>query len=142
MLTVPRLSIPSAPNAEKSGFNIVRELVESVNNALRSVMDQVQNIPLSPISPVGVTATDVVDKAKVGFMDAQYRQITTTGQVAGTEFALAHDLGRVPFGVIVVIAEQGTDNVVYRSSGVTAWTSSNLYLKSTVDNSKGTFLIF
>lgn len=51
----------------------------------------------------------------------------TSNAVADTEDTVAHTLGSVPIGYIVVKQDKGSN--VYE--GGTAWTSTNLYLKQT-----------
>lgn len=53
-----------------------------------------------------------------------YAHVTSPG-VADTEFPVPHKLGRVPIGYHVF--SKSNAGVVYK--GVTAWTSSNIYLK-------------
>jgi hypothetical protein len=54
-------------------------------------------------------------------------QTFTTHATPGTEFALAHTMGEVPVGFLVVVPPvSGTLN-----KGTTAWTTSNIYLTCT-----------
>lgn len=55
-------------------------------------------------------------------------QTYTTNAVANTEDTIAHTLGSVPVGYILVRADKA--GVVYDSG--TTWTSSNIYLKCSV----------
>jgi hypothetical protein len=50
----------------------------------------------------------------------------TTDAAAGTEKAFAHNLGRIPWGYIIVSRDKGA--VIY--NGVTAFTSTNIYLRA------------
>jgi hypothetical protein len=45
-----------------------------------------------------------------------------------TEFAVAHGLGRIPIGFFVL----STDKAAHIYKSTTAWTTSNIYLKSDV----------
>lgn len=57
-------------------------------------------------------------------IEGWYAAVTSSG-VADTEFAVPHQLGRVPIGFLVF--SKSNAGVVYK--GATAWTSSNIYLK-------------
>lgn len=57
-------------------------------------------------------------------IEGWYASVTSPG-VANTEFAVPHQLGRVPIGFLVF--SKSNTGVVYK--GATAWTSSNIYLK-------------
>lgn len=50
----------------------------------------------------------------------------TSPGVSDTEFTVAHNLGRIPIGFIVVSVDKAA--IIYKST--TAWTSSNIYLKA------------
>lgn len=55
-------------------------------------------------------------------------QVYTSNGSADTEDTIAHTLGSVPIGYIVIKQDKGS--VVYDSG--TAWTSTDIYLKQTV----------
>lgn len=57
--------------------------------------------------------------------------ISDTGNI-NTEFAVAHTLGRIPTGYLVVKKDKACD--VYTATGGTSWTTSAIYLKSSVAN--------
>jgi hypothetical protein len=56
----------------------------------------------------------------------QWVTVTTHG-TADTEFAVAHTLGVVPVGFIIMVPPKSG----YLYNGGTTWTSSNIYLKCT-----------
>lgn len=60
-------------------------------------------------------------------MSGQFQRVTDTG-VINTEFTVAHGLGSVPVGFLVVNIDKGA--VIYASG--TTWTSSSIYLKASV----------
>jgi hypothetical protein len=60
-------------------------------------------------------------------MAGQFQVYTSNGS-ADTEDTIAHTLGSVPIGYIVIKQDKGS--VVYDSG--TAWTATNVYLKQTV----------
>jgi len=62
----------------------------------------------------------------------------TTNAVANTEDAVAHTLGRVPSGFIVVNRDKA--GVLYDSG--TAWTATNIYLKCSVASTAVKIYIF
>ena len=63
-------------------------------------------------------------------------QVFTSNAVADTEDTIAHEIGAVPIGFIVVNRDKS--GVLY--DGGTAWTSENMYLKSSV--AETTYTIF
>ena len=69
-------------------------------------------------------------------ISGEWQVVADTGG-ADTEFAVAHTIGSVPIGFIVTNIDKGA--VIYDSG--TAWTSSNIYLKSTVANSAVTLFL-
>jgi hypothetical protein len=52
----------------------------------------------------------------------------TTPAVANTEFTVAHGLGRVPMGFIVLLIDKA--GIIYK--GATAWTDTDIFLKCNV----------
>ncbi len=65
-------------------------------------------------------------------------QVYTSNGTADTEDAVAHTLGSIPKGFLVINIDKG--GVVYDSG--TAWTSSNIYLKvTTISTAVTLFLI-
>jgi hypothetical protein len=63
-------------------------------------------------------------------------QVFTSNAVADTEDTIAHGIGAVPIGFIVVNRDKA--GTLY--DGGTAWTSTNMYLKSSV--AETTYTIF
>ena len=74
---------------------------------------------------------------KAGNLSAKY-VVFTSHAVATTEDTVPHKLGRVPNGYIVV--KQDKAGIVY--DGTTAWTTTNLYLKSSVASVTWTLMVF
>jgi hypothetical protein len=64
--------------------------------------------------------------------------IATTPAIAGTEFSVSHGLNRVPVGFHVVNKNGATD--VFK--GVTAWSSTKIFLKATGSGVSITLFIF
>jgi hypothetical protein len=64
-------------------------------------------------------------------------QVYTSNAVADTEDTIAHTLGAVPIGFIVINIDKG--GVVY--DGGTAWTSSNIYLKCSTTSTNITLFL-
>ena len=62
-------------------------------------------------------------------ISGEWQVVADTG-TADTEFAVAHTIGSIPIGFLVMNIDKGA--VIYDSG--TAWTSSNIYLKSSVAN--------
>ena len=60
----------------------------------------------------------------------------TTPSTANTEFPVAHNLGRIPVTFFGHVNENGT---LYQST--TAWTSSEIYLKSSAASAKYSLVI-
>lgn len=54
-----------------------------------------------------------------------YKATGATPGTANTEFAIAHQLGRIPIGFIVASVDQAA--IIYKST--TSWTKTNIYLK-------------
>ena len=69
-------------------------------------------------------------------ISGEFQVIADTGS-ADTEFVVAHSIGSVPVGYLVI----KTDNagVIYDSG--TTWTTTNVYLKSSVANSAITIFL-
>lgn len=67
-----------------------------------------------------------------GNMGGQWRNVVTPG--ANVEFAIPHDLGRVPSFYLYNLEKNG---VVYQLPDTgTAWTTTNIYVKCSVATSK------
>jgi hypothetical protein len=86
---------------------------------LRDHIEQMNKV-LSNISFGDLTNNRDFSQNIVGW----YASVTSPG-IADTEFAVPHNLGRVPNGWLVL--SKSNAGVVYK--GATAWTSSNIYLK-------------
>lgn len=79
------------------------------------------------------TATDGKSGENIA---GQYQVIADTGS-ANTEFVVAHTLGSVPVGYLVI--KTSNAGVIYDSG--TTWTSSNIYIKSSAANSAVTIFL-
>ena len=73
-----------------------------------------------------------------GNIEGEWRTYTSNA-VANTEDTLAHTIGSIPLGYIVVNQDKAGSVYQGPSTG-TAWTSSNIYLKCSV--ASVTFLLF
>lgn len=88
--------------------------------AIREHLEQVNKV-LSNISFGEVTDNKDLSQNIEGW----YATATSPG-VADTEFAVPHQLGRIPIGFFVLTRTKG--GVVYKSL-VTPWSTNNIYLK-------------
>jgi len=79
---------------------------------------------------------------RAGFKSAVTGKVVVVADTgnANTEFAVPHNLGAVPTGYIVTKKDKACD--VYTSTGGTAWTEENIYLKSSVANCAVSILVF
>lgn len=81
----------------------------------------------------GLGFGDGVDKDN---MAGIWVTVADTG-AANTDFALAHDIGSVPAGFILMVPPAA--GFIYK--GATAWTTSNIYLRASVANQAITVFI-
>lgn len=72
-----------------------------------------------------------------GGLNGKIHNVTDSG-TATVEFTIAHGLGRVPVGYIVISINKNT--TVYR--GTTAWNSTNIYLACSASNVNLWVLVF
>lgn len=79
------------------------------------------------------------DVAKIQFNQSQSVDIADTGN-ANTEFAVVHNMGRVPTGYILVKTSIAAN--VYTSTGGTAWSTTAIYLKADAANAAITVIVF
>ena len=108
---------------------------EQLENYIRDVDFDIKN--LFTLSQNRVRFGDGTD-GEIGENISGQFQVYTTNGVADTEDTIAHDLGVVPIGFIVINRDKG--GVVYDSG--TAWTSTNVYLKcSTATTAVTLFLL-
>jgi len=77
------------------------------------------------------------DGTRAGVINGIYQTLTTSG-TPDAENTIAHGLGRVPVGYILVKA----DKAVCVYDGSSAWTATNIYLKANVASAAITLLIF
>lgn len=92
--------------------------IREFDRQLLQILDE-WNQNLRAILERGISRDDNIDDAEVEF---------TSNAVADTEDTVAHGLGKVPSGFIVVNKDKA--GVLY--DGGTTWTSTNIYLKSNV----------
>lgn len=71
-------------------------------------------------------------------LDKRDRVTVTTPGTPDTEFSVAHGLGVVPTGFLVIDKDKAGDT--YR--GTTAWTAEQIYLKNDVATVALTLLVF
>lgn len=64
--------------------------------------------------------------------------VTTTAVLAATDYAVQHDLLRIPNGYLVT----GTNKAAHIYTGVTAWTKNKIYLQSDTANTEFTVFVF
>ena len=74
---------------------------------------------------------------KAGNLLAKYIVFTSNG-TANTEDTIPHKLGSIPVGYVVI--KQDKAGIIYDSK--TAWTSTNLYLTSSVASVAWTLMVF
>lgn len=79
-----------------------------------------------------------VDGTQSGNIDGEW-QLFTVGAGANVEFNVAHTVGSIPLGYIVV-SQDKAGNLYQQATTGTAWTATQISLKSTVD--AVTYLIF
>lgn len=65
----------------------------------------------------------------------------TTPSTAAEELKIAHDLGRVPNGYIIVIRPY-TGGSLFHGKGATTWDTVNLYLKFSTTDTELTLAVF
>lgn len=82
--------------------------------------------------PVQSSGGSLTQGAKVTFGETTKRFVADTG-TADTEFAVPHDLGRIPTHVQILPAETLTVGGNLYASG-TAWTETTIYLKYSGSN--------
>ena len=115
--------------AKQSIYNgqVDQNLVRSFNNDLRNVI-----LALSGRVRFG----SVGDGDRGENISGEWQTFTSNGS-ADTEDTIAHTLGSVPEGFIVTNINKG--GVVYDSG--TSWTSSNIYLKTSVSSATVTIFL-
>ena len=78
------------------------------------------------------TSTQTSLTTYTGNMGGQWRNVVTAG--VDVEFAIPHDLGRVPSFYLYIMEKKG---FIYQLPDTgTAWTATNIYVKSSVATSK------
>lgn len=78
------------------------------------------------------------DGQQNGNIEGEWQEFTSDG-TANTEFTLAHGIGSVPLGYMVVAQDKAGSLYQMHDTG-TAWTATNIYLKCNVASVK--FLVF
>lgn len=84
-----------------------------------------------------VTLGNAADNSLAGKLAGKYQVVSNT-ETANTTFTVAHGLGRTPVGFIVVNTDTAT--TVYDAG--TAWTATNIFLRSSTANADITLLVF
>lgn len=104
-----------SPSMKQEDKDLFRSLTEQDDN-LAAILDR------------GVSFLDNVDCDFVTY---------TSNAVADTEDTVAHDLGKVPTGIIPVSLDKA--GIIYKS---TTYTDENLFLKCNVASVTATLLVF
>jgi hypothetical protein len=92
----------------------VRALFETVDNLVRNYNGQ-------------ISLGDTSSGSQAGNVNAVYANATSPG--ANVEFAVKHELGRIPVGYDIVSRDKGA--VIYDSRRY-SWTPSTIFLKSSI----------
>lgn len=100
--------------------------------------DQMQQL-FRAVANLQLTAHDgsIQHGDKAGNLAAAWVVFTSNG-TADTEDAVTHTLGRIPLGYIVA----GQDKAAILYDGLTAWTDTTIYLKSSATSVAWTVLVF
>lgn len=99
---------------------------------------QLDQIMLCLNGRVAFVDGSISNQEKSENLDGQFIVLTSNG--ADVETTIPHTLGRVPVGYIVV--SQNKASSLYHASTDTAWTNENIYLKSSIETTTYTILIF
>ena len=113
--------IPIAEGTENAEFHYNEQLRQLFNAALN----------------LQFTNGTITNNAKAGNFNARWQVFTSNG-TANTEDTIAHLLGRVPVGVLASLPDKAA--VLYK--GTTAWTSTNIYVKTSVATVAWNVMIF
>ena len=117
-LSDPTVVDPSDPNAEYLNYAQLRDIVSAARN-------------------LSFTQGAIVNGAKAGNLSANYCVFTSNG-TANTEDTVSHNLARIPTGYIVVTQ----DKAATLFNGTTTWTTTNLYLRTSVASVAWKVLVF
>jgi hypothetical protein len=115
-IELPALETQHYSQMRPFDFDLLRELIGHVNN-------------LDAILNRGFSFMDNADARIVSF---------TSNGVANTEETVAHTLGKVPTGFLVCNLDKAAS--IY--SGPTAWTKTNIYLKSNTASTTASIIVF
>ena len=77
------------------------------------------------------------DGNKAGNLDAVW-VVYVSNSSADTEDTVAHNLGRIPLGMLIGIPDK--DSVIY--NGTTTWTSTNLFLRASAATTTVNLVVF
>jgi len=118
----------------------IRPIHDKNLSNLRDVHDRVHtildgNVSLGAVSNLGAAASQSVEQK--GNLDVAHAGATAPG-VANTDFAVTHNLNRVPSGFIVTNSSAPCH--VY--GGGTPWTATQIFVKCDVINVLLNFMIF
>jgi hypothetical protein len=117
-------------------FNEPIPIAEDDENAAFHYNEQLRQLFLAARS-LQFTNGTITNNAKAGNFDAKWQVFTSNG-TANTEDTVAHKLGRVPVGVFAGLPDKAA--VLYK--GTTAWTSTNIYLKTSVATVAWNIMVF
>jgi len=113
--------IPIAEGTENAEF--------FYNEQLRQLFAAARNLQL--------TNGAITNDSKAGNFDAKWQVFTSNG-TANTEDTVAHKLGRVPVGVFAGLPDKAA--ILYK--GTTAWTSTNIYVKTSAATTIWNIMVF
>ena len=103
--------------------------VHGDSNNYPLVLDNYHDILNKGIVIGGIANDFPTNTEQPGHLDNKHVQVTTPG-VADTEFAVTHNLGRIPTAAFPVYKNAACD--IYASA--TPWTITQVFLKATVTN--------
>lgn len=111
---------------------------ESEENAEFHFLAQLRDI-VSATRQLSFTSRDgaIQNYDKAGNFNAVWLAFTSNG-VANTEDTVPHTLGRIPVAMLVSIPNKAA--ILYR--GTTAWTETNIYLKTSVASTTWNIMVF
>lgn len=120
-MTVFNEPVPIAEDDENAAFHY--------NEQLRQLFYAARNLQF--------TTGSITNNAKAGNFNARWQVFTSNG-TANTEDTVAHLLGRIPVGILTSLPDKAA--VLYK--GTTAWTKTNIYVKTSAATVAWKVLVF
>lgn len=114
---------------------LIRPIHGKEKNNYERVHDRTYDILNGSVSLGGVQPNNVTGVK--GHIDNVHIDATSPA-APNTEFAVTHNLGRIPSGCITVQTSNG--GVIYKSG--TAWTKTQVFLKSTTGTNEVVLMIY